>query len=300
MRVIPMSVRPRPRFAWSAARSLGAVPAPVFALIYLGVLLAFAVVYHMFVPRGFYHPTAHLEPSLQAEATAILREIRAEMVGAIADGTDSARVELGSWRLDTSSITLSTLQPDSLGFSFRLGAFAKKPIPRGEAVGVIDAYVRVSLEAISDRFRQLGRREWLYLPIEEVSLDSAFRQDLTEGAVARRLFPERRSDSSWSLDESTGTLKVDMDLAGFLRCTHALRRRLAALVEGMRGFPSRVPGAFCRMLYVSASVMTSTTFGDVVPVTTAARGLVTLQAVLSVIIVGLFINSIAHYIRRTD
>jgi hypothetical protein len=75
---------------------------------------------------------------------------------------------------------------------------------------------------------------------------------------------------------------------------------MAALVEGMRGFPSRVPGSFWRMFYISASVMTSTTFGDVVPVTAAARSFVTFVAVPSALIVGLFINSIAHYIRRTD
>jgi voltage-gated potassium channel Kch len=47
------------------------------------------------------------------------------------------------------------------------------------------------------------------------------------------------------------------------------------------------------MLYFSAVTATTLGFGDIVPVTTYARILVTIEAVAEVSLIGLFLNSIA-------
>lgn len=53
-------------------------------------------------------------------------------------------------------------------------------------------------------------------------------------------------------------------------------------------------GGLQRFLYFSVVTITTLGFGDLVPVTRRARDIVALQSVLGIIIIGLFINAVAH------
>jgi hypothetical protein len=189
MKDVQRTVKPRLRITWRAARALGSVPAPIYALAYIGVMLTFAVLYDWLVPRGFHHPTAQFEPSLAAEAVSIQREIRASMIRAIAGGSDSGRVWLGEWRVDTSAVTINSLAPDSAGFRFSLRRYAMRQIPRGEALRIVSAPVSVSLVSSSDHFAQFQRKEWLYLPVEAVLLDSELQGVLSDSEYVQSCSP---------------------------------------------------------------------------------------------------------------
>jgi hypothetical protein len=65
----------------------------------------------------------------------------------------------------------------------------------------------------------------------------------------------------------------------------------------LRGDPTAGSGQWWRMLYFSATTITTLGFGDITPVTTETRILVTIEAVLGVIFVGLFLNALAMRIR---
>jgi Ion channel len=62
----------------------------------------------------------------------------------------------------------------------------------------------------------------------------------------------------------------------------------------MHAGPLSVGGSWLRMLYFSAIVATTVGFGDIVPLTTEARILTALEAVLGVLFAGLFLNSIVR------
>jgi hypothetical protein len=47
------------------------------------------------------------------------------------------------------------------------------------------------------------------------------------------------------------------------------------------------------MVYFSAIVITTVGFGDIIPITNTARLLVALEAVLGIVLVGLFLNAVA-------
>jgi hypothetical protein len=70
------------------------------------------------------------------------------------------------------------------------------------------------------------------------------------------------------------------------------------LSNAAQGLVGGLPDQFSRMLYFSAVVATTLGFGDITPVTILSRSLVTLEAVLGVVFVGLFLNSLAR--RRSD
>jgi hypothetical protein len=56
---------------------------------------------------------------------------------------------------------------------------------------------------------------------------------------------------------------------------------------------------FVDFLYFSIGVSTTTTFGDIIPNHTVTRFVVTLQLLASIIIVGLFVNSLSAEIATT-
>ena len=65
------------------------------------------------------------------------------------------------------------------------------------------------------------------------------------------------------------------------------------------GDPKEASGLYIRMCYFSAIIITTLGFGDISPVTTDARVFVGAEAVLGVVIIGLFLNAVAQEWRRT-
>lgn len=89
-----------------------------------------------------------------------------------------------------------------------------------------------------------------------------------------------------------GLSPLSQEEAYYLDFPKEYAKDLARLQNSSKGFTSDVSDNFTRMIYLSATVITTLGFGDIVPVTTTARLLVTLEAVLGIIFAGLFLNSI--------
>jgi hypothetical protein len=75
-------------------------------------------------------------------------------------------------------------------------------------------------------------------------------------------------------------------------------QRLTNFFDGLSGNATSISGSYFRMFYFSAIVQTTVGFGDIVPMTTVARAVVTAQAILGVVIIGLFLNAIAFRASR--
>ncbi len=75
--------------------------------------------------------------------------------------------------------------------------------------------------------------------------------------------------------------------------------QLASLTSGLAGNPVELRDSFARMIYFSAITITTTGYGDIVPLTWQSRLLVASEAVLGWIVAGLFLNAIAMQAART-
>lgn len=76
------------------------------------------------------------------------------------------------------------------------------------------------------------------------------------------------------------------------------RQLIANYLDGYAGDPNRISANFFRMLYFSVVVITTVGFGDIVPMTGGARALVAFEAITGVLLVGLFLNSVASRRQR--
>ncbi len=68
---------------------------------------------------------------------------------------------------------------------------------------------------------------------------------------------------------------------------------LSTYLSLIDGFANNVEGKLSRMVYFSTVTITTLGYGDIVPITNRARILVSLESILGIIIIGLFLNSLA-------
>jgi hypothetical protein len=80
---------------------------------------------------------------------------------------------------------------------------------------------------------------------------------------------------------------------GFIILSPQVQSRIEAYLAAQKGFPSAASGSFLRMLYFSAITITTIGYGDIVAITPWARTLVGCEAVLGIVIIGLFLNAVA-------
>jgi hypothetical protein len=66
------------------------------------------------------------------------------------------------------------------------------------------------------------------------------------------------------------------------------------LTGAANGNPKEASGLLIRMCYLSAVTITTLGFGDITPVSSIARALVGFEAVLGVVLIGLFLNAVAQ------
>jgi len=73
-----------------------------------------------------------------------------------------------------------------------------------------------------------------------------------------------------------------------------LFERILAFARAVEGRPDSIPGNIWRMLYLSAITITTLGYGDIVPLTTYARLWIATEAVLGIVVIGLFLNSLRN------
>jgi len=99
--------------------------------------------------------------------------------------------------------------------------------------------------------------------------------------------------------EATGDQGFDMFIA-YSRARQVMRmsdddfRVLREVAKAQQGIVGGLPDQYWRMLYFSAVTETTLGFGDITPVSTMARNIVTAQAVIGVVAIGLFLNALTR------
>ncbi len=81
--------------------------------------------------------------------------------------------------------------------------------------------------------------------------------------------------------------------SGTLTMSKATYEELQRFYAAVQGDPSYASGSWLRMLYLSAITITTLGFGDITPVSESARMSIALEAVLGIVVIGLFLNSLA-------
>jgi hypothetical protein len=252
-----------------------------WASLYLLAIPLFAWIFDCILPAGsFFHSTLQHEPEIRKRSEILAQDIwkgysspgpkddeECQSIAPVARSVnpDSLKIDgddvsfSASYYLGVWPSTYS-VQP-SIHFSLARNFDLPQRLPPGKGRGMIFKEVRV--EGIQP---------------------SPWAGSKGYPALTRCLFP---------------TL-YDKDLpanVALLEIPTALDERIHEIADELRGVPRNKKGGFWRMLYLSASTITTTGFGDIVPLTTPARICVTTESIIGVTLIGLFLNAIS---RRKD
>jgi hypothetical protein len=278
-----------------------------YLVIYIGVTFLFAGIYHYYLPRAFYDQNIKTEIAygqmgndakrmLADELSTIIFDRRKitslEFMGQTADGnfyTVIAHKDNG-FSCDYVRIVDETTIGAScyLGFQpdySRLGGV----IPSTDTLNLFQyqsAQVNITIKVLPAHRElmdpiKLVERPAVSYDLSAITTVEAAASSATSDFVRRKLVE-----------------KLESGTEGWFKVRPNTMIALAKLLYSTgQGFPSDLDGNFWRMWYFSCITITTVGFGDIVPITTAARTLVAVEALVGAIIFGLFLFTLVERVK---
>jgi hypothetical protein len=275
------------------SRAMGRIPSLGYAAFYLFLIPVFAFIYY-FLPDPFYHTTIQFERSLHTDEAVILQQLQKETIKTF-ENHNGAEAELSGWKLAADSISLRMLKVSASEISFQLEVELTKLSENKQRVytsATIKGPLGQWAESVSGTDKEKDRKVIEYRTITiEASPVSPFS---VQPSLAKVLFPE-----------SLPKLQLPKELFGelyekapgeklIMPISRELNEKILDYQKGTEGFPSRVTGNLVRMFYLSASTITTLGYGDILPITTASRILVSVESIFGIVTIGLFLNALAY------
>ncbi|MGA8363291.1 MAG: potassium channel family protein [Solirubrobacteraceae bacterium] len=87
------------------------------------------------------------------------------------------------------------------------------------------------------------------------------------------------------------------DATGFWVLPRPVNAEFLDYVLTSKGDPYWASDRFGRMLYLSATTITTLGLGDITPISSEARLLIGIEALLGIVLIGLFLNDLANRLR---
>lgn len=255
------------------------MPSLAYALFYIALIPSFAALYYFALPNDFYHATAQFERGpMNHAASQILSSLRESILKQMEAGGSESHCQ--AWRIDRGRTVASGFQVNDESFSFTLRIVmwgTKEPVKRVQEIHPMK--LSFSLQPQVRTWTADGRSETDYFEVRPPeSTPPLFDGQVSSQDLISCVFQLSRSES----------MKVPS-----LKLPGGLTADITRFGAAKGGFPSQIEGQFVRMLYLSASTITTLGYGDIVPLTTSARLAVSAEAVLGILVVGLFLNAVA-------
>jgi hypothetical protein len=271
------------------SRILGSFPSLGYALIYLLLIPVFAGIYYSLPTNYFYHSTIQYEyqteQTFERSKNELFKIIKDDFKKVPCIECEESDAFIYKWSVEGWTIEAGKLDNFKLEdnqCSFDLFVFAgpttseQKKISAKQKrlysdVEAFPLHVTFSLdEEVSNNSTQ-GVKFDVDFQTKKKELNDIFLQFKIEKAI----FP--KSNGDMDIELSKQTLK---DMKNY--------------ISGKQGYGSAVDGNFARMIYLSAVTITTLGFGDIVPLTSEARILISIESVLGVVVIGLFLNSLSY------
>ena len=253
---------------------LAMVPSLVYGLFYLLIIPLFALAYTV-LGKDFYHSTVAFENALQSDRSRLLRALETDIKAGFTNFYGKTTVAVGKWIISADNLYLRSVEikNDSAYVGLTVQYFTNDSLP----IQVVEhPVIHISILPQISTFDP--KIDWRL-----ISFEQARRPPNVPAPPLPAFFPGYEGGSDRPLQLIT---------------KGSTTARLVAYANAVRGFPGEVSGRFRRMLYLSTVTVTTLGYGDIVPLTTTARSLVASESILGIILIGLFLNSLARETRQ--
>lgn len=248
-----------------------AVRSPLFylALLYLLCIPGFGFIYWYFFAGSFYAPYAKYEPAAQEDLKQTVLILDTALHRTMQQST--RKIEIPAWDFVDFRVSNAAVRDSGgirLTLLFRFEQLQPHNASRQTAIRAnIPGNGQVRIGSLPGPFTFY--RAMYIEPDEELAL----RDEFYRGAY------------------SYLTLPTSIDKGRTFSLTSEENDQLNALFVGIAGDPVTISKSFWRMTYFSAITITTTGFGDIVPLTPWARFMAAIEAVFGIVIAGFFINA---------
>jgi hypothetical protein len=268
-------------------------PAAFWGIAYLVLIPLFAAIY-VRLPDEFYHYTAKYELVVTEEKNVLSRAIESVLRNKKQTYRRTVPDKNGAQTInfDGIRVNLLNIEENIVRFSVQvpiLMLWESGPIGP-EALSfyeLLECVVEVPTSEIAMRMPVAVARLTIKEPFDPAVALALFNGDPQRPTATRT---NETNQQGKSLTDAKSNRLVSYYFQLFLpreSWDRANRIRRANL-----GFPAEVKNQFARMLYLSAITITTTGYGDIVPISDKARWFITLESVLGIVVMGLFVNSL--------
>lgn len=264
---------------WAITDWVGQFPSMAFGFGYLAAVPLFALVYTI-VPYDFYNATARYEPFVVGQAQSIATRLRDAF---LRDARQS-----GAGRPSLNGVPV----PESHDGVFPI--FLIQPEP--DLVRIQVQFVTINVPDVKNVFLKVG------LDLDQsstITSDSVSKDGYLKMSVLVEVRTQVLSGDKVQLSALFPCGRDHLAESTCLRMTMEDYSSLLSLANTAAGRPTAMQGSYLRMLYFSAVTMSTLGYGDIVPVTTRSRALVTVQVILGPILFALFLNALVKERRPT-
>jgi hypothetical protein len=258
-------------------------------VLYIALIFLFGTIYAGLGPGSFHDANIGIERPIAADATRLIDALGPAIVGRITKPTWTSRD--GDQRFERASVHVGALKKEGSGaLDLRLDGVSTGTFEGARSMAGFQEWVKVSLDSPLIAVPPGGQPMFAY----PATLTNPFggRPTQLPGAPPVSLLLPAPLGSQPTPVGDSGALQVDGQIAN----------QLARFENALQGDPSQAGGNWWRMVYFSSTTLTTLGLGDVTPVSAGARRLVALEAISGIIVIGLFLNSVAGPLlpRRRD
>lgn len=272
------------------SRFLGRMPSMFYALIYLLLIPFFALVYDK-IPEEFHHDTIRFENIKEKQE--ILKDIQEWIQGTFTDRHKSSEITIDGQQIKEFFDLHGRQISDNIGIiphtMFSIEATSLKPFGLDLNSEEIQFYLPLDLKDKQGKSElHIAGRVKFQLPkptdpsygdeyVE--ALPISFYHEHMNLYYADKIFPVKVKGHEEEL---------------FMIVPHHVVSRIRRLRESFDMGRNDLEDSYWRMLYLSAVTITTLGYGDIVPITTRSRLYISLEAILGIVTVGLFLNALAY------
>jgi Ion channel len=249
-----------------------------FGVFYLAVISSFATVYYV-LPDHFYHSTIQHEASIREDGDFIKAELIRTIKASYKEQYGDSSIIKGAngWAANLDDLNVETMSYRDRTFYFHL------KLPKRQ-------------NAESDASIVNGDDSLLSLKLPEfyVGVADDIVRNMRASADGHFITP---IPTDWNVLTILGADQKALHVKPKpLIFDVPLHERMLAYAGAMEGFPGRASGSFGRMFYLSTVTITTLGYGDILPITPLARMLVSVEAIVGTIIIGLYLWALTRQI----
>jgi len=275
------------RWIRDARSRIAQIPIRAVLSMYIIVIIIFAVIYTN-IPSGFYHETIRLESSYDREAEEFSKKILEAMKANFKEVYKKEQLCFDDIEIDISTMDVG-----------------KSYVKSERVIVPINLVVEVeNLENDKDRDKEESEckkknqnEKIVYTDFFDISLSTnALKINdkfFVPLVVTSNVFVKCHNIDVDKINYNQ-LFKHEGFLSPVIKIDEGIEKEIQDFLLASKGFSNDINNHFLSMLYLSAVTITTIGYGDIVPITLITRMLITIEALIGMTLMGIFLNNITY------